>query len=222
MSQRVTLFVGAFACILIGLQGCRRAPAPAETCGEREDRYSNHKHRLLRGTARQILRHVPAKGGKYSYEALVSTDILYQYVETSDAPNGRLSLTCGNESSGIGRFRWRPEVGQEFVRTVYAKWFGHDVGELVCVEMGYGAGSQKLIVFGIGQDGRFQKFFERVARFGFKLVDVTDDGVDDICACDGDLYSKKTVSVYSLTDGAFRLGEVRDVRTPHRYAIVTQ
>ena len=148
-----------------------------------------------------------------------SFDFVFVYHVDPESFQGTLVISPKDEQADLKGYEYSPEVGQEFLMAIYPKHFD-DVGTLICAEWASGAVSQKLTVYRLSPEGRIETAFEGACRFGFQIIDVTGDGVPDICGCDGDVGpSKKKLSVYAWNGTSFQISKTIDVAVPHAYAV---
>lgn len=146
-------------------------------------------------------------------------EVAYRYWWDSDKHQGTLELETVIAADEQDVFRYTPEVGQEFITAIYPMRFG-DKGEFICVETNRGAVSQGLQIYALSRDNTFARVFAEAGRFGYRIIDVTGDGVPDIVGGYGDVHGRESeMRGYTWDGEEFSLSRTIQVKTPHSYEI---
>lgn len=136
-----------------------------------------------------------------------SIELTYEFLKNTESHQGLFRIEPVESSEEFEVFEYQPEIGQEFLSSVNVEYFG-EAGNLLCTYWGWGAFSQQLIVFGLSPDDEIELLYQGICRWGFRIVDVTGDGVLDICAAHGAPRGDRwTIDVFSWTPDGFELNK---------------
>lgn len=150
------------------------------------------------------------------------SELLVRFAGTRDKDSFQHSVKIVTLAGDAEKHTWEysAPIGSRYLTAIYPKWFGHDIGNLLCIEWDKGAVALQLTIIALDEDGQPYKAFDDTSRFGFAILDVTGDRVPDICGSYGDLGSSaKTTKVFTWAEKRFVLRTVVNTRRAHVYDI---
>jgi hypothetical protein len=147
-----------------------------------------------------------------------AVEAVYEYGVDAKSGDGEFRIYPKHQFD-FPMFTYKTEAGQQFLLNVFSR-YSTQVRPLICTEWEWGASGQCFVVFRLSPANRIEPVFSGVSRFGFRLLDLTGDGMPEIVGVYGDLGTDACEArIFSWHEGRFEETATEAVAVPHRYKI---